>query len=141
MLIQGNYRVIVNLFGMKKSACAAGFVLQNNKADAAVRAQMAWYRYEPAGKAGIFEQFFSAHDMRACRETGSRFDHSRCRLLCKPANSIGCCIDFIRSGEDSGRETDGAVRKCTCGCMRAWSTMQADPAQYAVAFIQKLSGL
>jgi len=53
---------------MKKCACAVGFLTENNKANAAIGAQMARYRYEPAGKAGIFEQLFSAHDMRACRE-------------------------------------------------------------------------
>jgi hypothetical protein len=66
MLIQGNYSVIVNLFGIKKSDCACGFLTENNKANAAIGTQVTWHRYEPAGISCIFEQFFCAHDMRAC---------------------------------------------------------------------------
>lgn len=65
MLIEGYYSVIVNLFGIKKCACAGGFLTENNKANAAIGAQVAWHRYEPAGITGILEQFFSSHDMRA----------------------------------------------------------------------------
>ena len=113
MLIQGNYSVIVNLFGIKKCACADGFVLQNNKADAAVRAQMARYRYEPAGKAGIFEQFFSAHDMRACGKQDHGLITHDAASSGQTVNSIRGSNNFIMSGENY-REKNGWSPEESC---------------------------
>ncbi len=95
LIIKGSRIIVGKFFVVQEHTCVFACMVGDNKAEAAVRAKIAWNRYEPAGNPRLIEYFFSTHDMGACRkQDNALFIHCAASSAMLTTASIAAVTSF-----------------------------------------------